>query len=339
MHRLQKLFIAFVTTILLSVLFVSQTSANNGFSDLDHRHWANNYIEDLVNVEILQGFTDGTFRPDDSVLRSHSGLMVARALEIDLDSVITVHDFKDVAENSVGYEAIQALTEKNVFAAVDYFHPSRNLTRGEMAKIVSEAFELSESNASDFNDIEGHWSESYVDTLVASGITEGYPDGTFRPDTYVSRAQLSAFIQRAMIETGTEFPEIERSKEEDIVLGVLEATNEARAAHGVAPLKRHKDLEEVAMVKAEDFVINDYFGHTSPEYGSFGNMIRDFGVSYSTGGENLATNYYSIDDVISAWMASAGHRQNMLNDRFTHLGVGYYEHNGRNYYVQMFIKP
>ncbi|KFZ32490.1 hypothetical protein JS44_04615 [Anoxybacillus flavithermus] len=64
-------------------------------------------------------------------------------------------------------------------------------------------------------------------------------------------------------------------------------------------------------------------------------MMRDFGVSYRTAGENIAKGQRTPQEVVNAWMNSAGHRANILNRNFTHIGVGF-DGNG-NYWTQMFI--
>ena len=78
-----------------------------------------------------------------------------------------------------------------------------------------------------------------------------------------------------------------------------------------------------------------YFSHTSPTYGTPFQMMKNFGITYRTAGENIARGQISPKAVVDAWMNSSGHRANILNSSFTHIGVGYAE-NGR-YWTQMFI--
>ncbi len=78
-----------------------------------------------------------------------------------------------------------------------------------------------------------------------------------------------------------------------------------------------------------------YFSHTSPTYGSSFQMIKSFGISYRTAGENIAKGQTSPETVVNAWMNSSGRRANMLNSSFTEIGVGYAS--GNNYWTQMFI--
>ena len=114
---------------------------------------------------------------------------------------------------------------------------------------------------------------------------------------------------------------------------VLALVNEQRAAAGVAALVLDTKLSEVATAKAQDMYDNNYFSHTSPTYGSPFDMLKTFGVSYRTAGENIAYGQQSAQQVMTDWMNSSGHRANILNASYTKLGVGYV--NGK--WVQLFI--
>jgi uncharacterized protein YkwD len=82
-------------------------------------------------------------------------------------------------------------------------------------------------------------------------------------------------------------------------------------------------------------VDKNYFSHTSPTYGSPFDMMKTFGITYHTAGENIAYGYPTPESVVNGWMNSEGHRKNILNSSFTEIGVGYVS-NG-NYWTQMFI--
>ena len=118
-------------------------------------------------------------------------------------------------------------------------------------------------------------------------------------------------------------------------LVVVELTNVERQKHGLAPLKIDEALSKVARVKSEDMAKQNYFSHNSPTYGSPFDMMKQFGISYRTAGENIAMGQRSPQEVVNAWMNSEGHRANILNSNFTHIGVGHAS-NG-NYWTQQFI--
>lgn len=116
---------------------------------------------------------------------------------------------------------------------------------------------------------------------------------------------------------------------------VIRLVNEHRAANGLKPLTANWELSRVARYKSQDMADNRYFSHTSPTYGSPFQMIKSFGLSYRTAGENIAYGQRTPAAVVNAWMNSSGHRANILNASYTQIGVGYVA-NG-NYWTQMFI--
>ncbi|KXX91598.1 CAP domain-containing protein [Bacillus cereus] len=116
---------------------------------------------------------------------------------------------------------------------------------------------------------------------------------------------------------------------------VVELTNAERAKQGLPALKIDTELSKVARIKSEDMQKNNYFDHNSPTYGSPFDMMKKFGISYTSAGENIAQGQHTPEEVVQAWMNSAGHRANILNNGFTHIGVGYVE--SGNYWTQQFI--
>ena len=116
---------------------------------------------------------------------------------------------------------------------------------------------------------------------------------------------------------------------------VVRLVNEQRAKNGLKPLTENWELSRVARYKSQDMADNRYFSHTSPTYGTPFQMIRAFGLSYRTAGENIAYGQRTPQAVVNAWMNSSGHRANILNGSYTQIGVGYVS-NG-HYWTQMFI--
>ena len=78
-----------------------------------------------------------------------------------------------------------------------------------------------------------------------------------------------------------------------------------------------------------------YFDHTSPTYGTPFQMMRAFGLTYRSAGENIAMGYRTPQAVVTGWMNSPGHRANILNSSYKRIGVGYVA--SGNYWTQMFI--
>ncbi len=118
---------------------------------------------------------------------------------------------------------------------------------------------------------------------------------------------------------------------------VFDLINAKRTAAGLSALKVDAELQNVARAKAEDMVKNNYFSHTSPTYGSPFDMMKRFGVSYKTAGENIAGNS-SNTGAVNAWMNSEGHKANILNSSFNYTGVAVVKSSKYGkIFVQMFI--
>ncbi len=121
---------------------------------------------------------------------------------------------------------------------------------------------------------------------------------------------------------------------------ILNLVNQERAKAGVPALTLSEKLTSIAYTKAKDMADKNYFSHQSPTYGSPFDMLKQFGVSYSYAGENIAAGQKTAAEVMNNWMNSSGHKANILNKNYTQLGVGFYR--GGQYgteWVQLFIKP
>ncbi|MFC7319552.1 CAP domain-containing protein [Halobacillus campisalis] len=123
---------------------------------------------------------------------------------------------------------------------------------------------------------------------------------------------------------------------------VVELVNEERAKEGLEPLEMFDRLSDLARLKSQDMADNDYFDHTSPTYGSPFDMMNQYDFSYWSAGENIAAGQRSPEQVVEGWMNSPGHRENIMKEDFTHIGVGYVEESGDRYgtyWTQHFMTP
>jgi uncharacterized protein YkwD len=122
---------------------------------------------------------------------------------------------------------------------------------------------------------------------------------------------------------------------------VLRLVNIERTKEGVPELAALPELTESAQLKAQDLLDNNYFAHESPTYGSEHEMIKSFvpGATYT--GENIALGQSTPGIVVNHWMNSDGHRENILNENFTHIGVGaiHGEGGGIRWVQQFLLNP
>ncbi|SHJ84082.1 SafA/ExsA family spore coat assembly protein [Tepidibacter formicigenes] len=121
---------------------------------------------------------------------------------------------------------------------------------------------------------------------------------------------------------------------------VMRLVNIERSKQGLPALSHNWELSRVARYKSQDMINKNYFAHTSPTYGSPFDMMRNFGIRFSSAGENIAYGQRTAQEVMNAWMNSPGHRKNILSPNYTQIGVGLaIKSNGTKYWTQMFIRP
>ncbi|MBD5140329.1 MAG: hypothetical protein HDT25_02785 [Ruminococcus sp.] len=162
------------------------------------------------------------------------------------------------------------------------------------------------------------------------------PDGncgtTQKPDTTCPNGNCGTTIQKPNTGTTTDKNDSDVS---DYEKEVVDLVNEIRKEYGLSELTLNTELSAVARAKSQDMKDNQYFSHTSPTYGSPFDMMKTFGISYRTAGENIAMGYRTPEAVVDGWMNSEGHRANILNSSYKEIGVGYVS--SGNYWTQMFI--
>lgn len=122
---------------------------------------------------------------------------------------------------------------------------------------------------------------------------------------------------------------------------IMSLVNQERGRAGLAPVRRNTTLEAQAGQYACEMIHYDFFDHVNPvTRTTLGERASQFGYDYSVVGENLAAGQTSPEQVFADWMNSPGHRQNILDGRFTELGVGIRAGGDYGlYWVQEFGRP
>jgi len=116
---------------------------------------------------------------------------------------------------------------------------------------------------------------------------------------------------------------------------LVDLVNEERSKAGLAPLTMVAETNTAAGIRAKE--IYSSFAHERPDGSKYRTVLDECNVSYSYCGENVAYGYRSPDAVMDGWMNSEGHKANILNERFTKIGVGHYKgSNGYDYWSQLF---
>ncbi|MFF2179474.1 InlB B-repeat-containing protein [Lysinibacillus sp. NPDC058147] len=173
------------------------TGCDITFKDIDN-NWAKDMIQEVASRCIINGYPDGTFRPNDLAQRQHVVLMIDRALQP--TSIREAVSFSDVPKSHVYYEQITRLQQAGIVDGSNgAFQPNAYITRAQMAKILVLAFGLTPEGNSTFKDVDpSHWASGYIAALADHNIALGDENGNFRPNENLTRAQFTAFMYRAL---------------------------------------------------------------------------------------------------------------------------------------------
>ncbi|MDX8361171.1 S8 family serine peptidase [Cytobacillus sp. IB215316] len=169
------------------------------FTDVSPSYWASNEIDFLQRLSIITGADSTSFMPDKQVTRADAVVWIVNALQLDTNGV-NEPNYTDVPVDHPAYKEIAAATQAGIISGSNgSFKPEDTLTRAQMAKLLSLAFELSADYDAQFTDIQaGHWAEDYINSLAAHKITTGKGNNTFGPGEETTRGQLAVFLARAI---------------------------------------------------------------------------------------------------------------------------------------------
>jgi len=129
-------------------------------------------------------------------------------------------------------------------------------------------------------------------------------------------------------------PIFEEQVERSIEKQIFEITNVFRVNNDLQPLEWDEKASDAAFAHSKDMYESGDFSHTSKEFGELADRLDAAEVVYEAAGENIAANYTDAPAVVEGWLNSKGHRESLLSDEFTHLGVGVY----KKHYTQNFIE-
>lgn len=181
-----------------SVSAIMQVVNSSVYIDVSGRHWAVNEILDLYNRNLVKGYPEGTFKPDNTITRAETATIIARALNL---QPVTGASFSDVKSSHYAYQDINAVAGKGIVIGREQgkFIPEGKLTRAEMATILARAYQLSGSGQVTFSDVKAsNWAYNDIQTLVGSNLIQGYPDNTFKPERQITRAEFVALLSRVL---------------------------------------------------------------------------------------------------------------------------------------------
>ncbi len=176
----------------------------NKFKDMTN-HWAKDLVGKLVDSDILNGYSNGTFRPDNSITRAEFTKILVSALHNDPGNAESDH-WADLY--------MEIATDERYVLDGEFSNLDKEITRGEMARMISRVLEEDPENIDklkkqiiDFNKIPGELKE-HVARVYAAGIITGYNDGSFKHDRSATRAEASAMLLRLLDTDERQIPEV-----------------------------------------------------------------------------------------------------------------------------------
>lgn len=177
---------------------LAYVQAAGQFQDVGNDFWASKEIEALGKKEMVLGYAKSYFKPDEVMTRAEAAGLIATYFNFNMNN--RKETFSDVPSDHWAVGAVNALAKENIVDRNNKpFQPDEPLTREQLAMWFAEAWKLKRGANVPFTDVkETDAAYDAIEKLVASGIANGYEDGTFRPKETVTRAQFAVFFYRAM---------------------------------------------------------------------------------------------------------------------------------------------
>ena len=173
---------------------------------IDDKNHGENAGQPTLNTQdhdaYLLGYEDGTVRPEGSITRAEVATIFFRLLTDESRDKFwsQTNDYTDVPADAWYNSAVSTLSNAGILDGYEdgTFRPDGNITRAEFATITARFLEASYDGGNRFPDIDGHWAAEYINEAANAGIVDGYPDGTFQPQQFITRAEAVTMVNRTV---------------------------------------------------------------------------------------------------------------------------------------------
>ncbi|MDR7869508.1 MAG: S-layer homology domain-containing protein [Tissierellaceae bacterium] len=200
-------------TMIFSMSISALGNALIEFSDIDN-HWAREEIDFMTAEGVINGYDDGTFKPDNNMTKAEFYKVINHLMGYEEKAEEV--KFEDVKETDWFYEEVVKALAKGYIEDGEKLNPNELITREEVARIIGIVFELEKDArpAREFKDNSkiSLAARGYVGALKEKGYIQGYPDGTFGPKNNITRAEVVKMLFNVVEVEG--LPEVEEPEEE-----------------------------------------------------------------------------------------------------------------------------
>jgi uncharacterized protein YkwD len=309
--------------LLLVILMTFSVWANSAlaiFSDVPLHHPNAKAINFVREEGIVNGYPDGTFKPEQSINRAEFTKIIIEAVLGQAPLEHAGECFPDVNSEDWFYPYVCYAKRMEIISGFPdkTFRPGQNISFAEAAKIVANSFHMQAG-------LGEPWYQPYIEALEEKNAV---PPTLLDPSEFLTRGEMAEIIYRIIgsdqFKEDNEFAELKQE--------VIELTNVERQKAGLPPLTYNAYLESSAQVHADDMQQRDYFEHDTPEGKTPTERIKSSGYlneydqcncnkSYAVG-ENLGKGQVSAAEAVETWMNSPEHKANILNAKFSEIGIG-----------------
>ena len=348
---MKKLAVLLIIITLCFGLAVFAAAANSVFSDVPSGHWAYDAITDMASRGIVQGVGNGLFDPDSPVSPAEFCTMLTRLFYADeLNARQGQAGFwwqanADVAlqagllDGTVAFSHYQSgqwdqTVMESPLSRYDMAQIMTNVLTAQGVALPSESdMQAASEQIADFDTVPEAYADA-VTAMYALGCLQGNDAaGHFAGDASMDRAAACTVLVRLVdaVETSSTQVDLQSLRQE-----MLELVNHERAKVGLSPLTLDEKLCEAAQLRAQETVEN--YSHTRPDGSDWSTVLSQSGISYGRAAENIYQSPATPEAAVEGWMASPGHRANILNANLHSIGIGYYytDTGWQHYWVQLF---
>lgn len=163
------------------------------FSDIPKTHWAYKQINTLAFLKVVNGYDDGTFKPNNPITRAEAVKIIA-SMFVHPELPVVNPDFKDIPTTHWAYQWIAGAYTLGFITGYEdgTFKPNNNITRGEVATLLSRIYDYPNGTIqTSYKDVPiTHWAYNAINNLSSLGVVKGYEDGTFKPNNNITRVEF-----------------------------------------------------------------------------------------------------------------------------------------------------